>query len=160
MLGCLIALSNLVGKRKFNKPIDMGCGSGILSIAVAKALLVPVHGFDLDVNAVRVAKENVRRNSVSPLVRVAYSNAYGSFKVKENAPYDLVVSNILANPLCQMAKNMSLISRNISMGGCVVVLSGFLDCDANRVYAAHHAYGFRKVQSYHIKGWCTLVLKR
>jgi ribosomal protein L11 methyltransferase len=81
-------------------------------------------------------------------------------EVKKAAPYDLIVSNILANPLCQMAKNMSQISRNIPMGGCVVILAGFHDCDANRVYAAHYAQGFRLVRSYHIKGWCTFVLKR
>ena len=159
-LGCLLAISDIVGKKKFNKPIDMGCGSGILSVALAKAMRVKVYGFDVDVNAVRVAKENIRRNNVLPLVGASYSNAYNSYKVKDNAPYDLVVSNILANPLCQMAKNMSRISRKISMGGCVGVLSGFLDSDANRVYAVYHAFGFRKVRSYHIKGWCTLVLKR
>ena len=159
-LGCLLALSDMLGKKKFYKPIDMGCGSGILSVALAKAWRVPVTGFDVDLNAVRVAKANIRRNSVLPRVGASYSNAYGSSIVKDNAPYDLVVSNILANPLCQMAKNMSLVLRNISMGGCLAVLSGFLDSDANRVYAVHHAYGFRKVRSYHIKGWCTLVLKR
>jgi ribosomal protein L11 methyltransferase len=159
-LGCLLAISDLAGKKKFKKPIDMGCGSGILSIALAKAWRVPVHAFDVDTNAVLVAKENICRNGVAPLVRASRSNAYGSSVVKKAAPYDLIVSNILANPLCQLAKNMSRISRNISMGGCVVVLAGFLDCDANRVYAAHYAHRFRLVRSYHIQGWCTLVLKR
>ena len=159
-LGCLLAISDMVGKKKYYKPIDMGCGSGILSIALAKAWRVTVYGFDVDVNAVLVAKENIRRNGVLKLVRASCSNSYGSSKVKNNAPYDLVVSNILANPLCQMAKTMSQITRNISMGGCVVVLSGFLDCDARRVYAAHYAFGFRMVRSYHIQGWCTLVLER
>jgi len=159
-LGCLLAISDLVGKKKFTRPIDMGCGSGILSVALAKALRVQVHGFDVDKNAVLVAKENISRNSVSSLIYAGYSNAYGSSKVKDKAPYDLVVSNILANPLRQMAKNMSRISRNISMGGCVVILSGFHNYDANRVYSIHSAYGFRKVRSYHINGWCTLVLKR
>ncbi len=159
-MGCLLAISDLAGKKKFKRPIDMGCGSGILSIALAKAWRVPVHSFDVDANAVLVAKENIRRNGVAPLVRVSRSNSYGSFVVKKAAPYDLVVSNILANPLCQLAKNMSHVSRNISMGGCVAVLAGFLDCDANRVYAAHYAQRFRLVRSYHIQGWCTLVLKR
>ena len=138
----------------------MGCGSGILSIALAKAWRVPVQAFDVDTNAVLVAKENIRRNGVAPLVRARRSNGYGSPEVKQAAPYDLIVSNILANPLCQMAKNMSRTSRNISMGGCVVILAGFLDCDVNRVYAAHYAQGFRLMRSYHIKGWCTIVLKR
>lgn len=159
-MGCLLAISDLVGRLKFKMPIDMGCGSGILSIAIAKAWRVPVQAFDVDTNAVLVAKENIRRNGVAPLVRARRSNGYGSPEVKQAAPYDLIVSNILANPLCQMAKNMSRTSRNISMGGCVVILAGFLDCDVNRVYAAHYAQGFRLMRSYHIKGWCTIVLKR
>jgi ribosomal protein L11 methyltransferase len=158
--GCLLAISDLVGKRKVKKPIDMGCGSGILSIGLAKAWRVPVYAFDVDDNAVLVAKENIRRNGVAPLVRAIRSNACGSFDVKKSAPYDLIVSNILANPLCQMAKDMSQISRNISMGGCVVILAGFLDCDANRVYASFYAHGFRLMRTYHIQGWCTLVLNR
>jgi ribosomal protein L11 methyltransferase len=119
-----------------------------------------VRAFDVDTNAVLVAKENIRRNGVAPLVRASRSNGYSSPEVKQAAPYDLIVSNILANPLCQMAKSVRLISRNIPMGGCVVILAGFLDCDANRVYAAHYAQGFRLVRSFHIKGWCTFVLKR
>jgi len=159
-MGCLLAISDLAGKQKFKKPIDMGCGSGILSIALAKAWRVPVQAFDVDVNAVLVANENIRRNGVAPLVRASRSNAYCSPKVNKAAPYDFIVSNILANPLRQMAKNMSRISRNTSMGGCVAVLAGFLDHDANRVYAAYYAHRFRLVRSYHIQGWCTLVLKR
>jgi len=159
-MGCLLAISDLAGKQKFKKPVDMGCGSGILSIALAKAWRVPVQAFDVDVNAVLVANENIRRNLVAPLVRACHSNAYSSRKVNKTAPYDLVISNILANPLCQMAKSMSRVSKNITMGGCVVVLAGFLDRDANRVYAAHYAHGFRLVRSYHIQGWCTLVLER
>ena len=159
-MGCLLAISDLVGGRKFKKPVDMGCGSGILSIALAKAWRVRVRAFDVDTNAVSVAKENIRRNGVASLVRASRSNGYGSPEVKQAAPYDLIVSNILANPLCQMAKKMRQVSRNVSMGGCVVILAGFLDCDANRVYAAHYAQGFRLVRSYNIKGWCTFVLKR
>jgi ribosomal protein L11 methyltransferase len=159
-MGCLLAISDLAGKRKFKKPIDMGCGSGILSIALAKAWRVPVCAFDVDTNAVLAAKENIRRNGVASLVRASRSSGYASLEVKKAAPYDLIVSNILANTLCQMAKNMSQISRNIPMGSCVVILAGFHDCDANRVYAAHYAQGFRLVRSYHIKGWCTFVLKR
>ena len=159
-MGCLLAISDLARRRKFKNPIDMGCGSGILSIALAKVWHVRVHAFDEDNKAVLVAKENVRCNGVAPVIHASRSNGYSSPKVKLTAPYDLVVSNILANPLCQMAKNMSEISRNVSMGGSVVILAGFFDCDANRVYASHYAQGFRLVRSYHIKGWCTLVLER
>jgi len=159
-MGCLLALSDLVGRRKFRRPLDMGCGSGILAIAIAKAWVSPVQGMDLDINAVLVARENVRRNGVLPLVRVSRSNGYQSRGVKKHGPYDLIVSNILANPLCKMAEKVGENSRTASMGGGIVILGGFLEVDANRVYAAYFRQGFRLMRSYNIKGWRTLVLRR
>ena len=158
--GCLLAISDLARKQSFKNLIDMGCGSGILSIALAKALRTSVYAFDVDSNAVLVAKENIRHNGVAPLVHASHSDGYDSIKVKNTAPYDLIISNILANPLCKMAKNLNQISGDTSKNSCVVVLSGFLDCDTNRVYAAHYVHGFRLLRAYHIQGWCTLVLRR
>jgi len=159
-MGCLLALSDFVGRRRFRNPLDMGCGSGILAIAIAKAWAQPVRAMDVDINAVLVARENVRRNGVMPLVRVSRSNGYHSPGVKQNGPYDLIVSNILANPLCQMAKKVGANVRSASKGGGIVILGGFLEADANRVYAAYYRQGFRLLRSYHIKGWRTLVLQR
>jgi len=159
-MGCLLALSDLAGRRKFRRPLDMGCGSGILAIAIAKAWGIPVQAMDLDINAVLVAHENVRRNGVAPLVHVSRSNGYHSRGVKKRGPYDLIVSNILANPLCQMARKVGENSRSASRGGGIVILGGFLEIDANRVYAAYYRQGFRLLRSYHIKGWRTLVLRR
>lgn len=159
-MGCLLALSDLAGVRKFNRPLDMGCGSGILAIAMARAWARPVQAVDLDINAVLVARENCRRNGVLPLVRVSRSNGYHSPVVEKNGPYDLIVSNILANPLCRMAKKLGANARSPAMGGGIVILGGFLEIDANRVYAAYHRQGFRLLRSYPIKGWRTLVLRR
>jgi ribosomal protein L11 methyltransferase len=159
-MGCLLALSDLADRRNFHKPLDMGCGSGILAIAIAKAWAKPVQAMDLDINAVLVARENIRRNGVGPLVRVSRSNGYQSRAVKQNAPYDLIVSNILANPLCKMAKKVGENSTSTALGGGIVILGGFLEIDANRVYAAYFRQGFRLMRSYNIKGWRTLVLRR
>jgi ribosomal protein L11 methyltransferase len=159
-MGCLLALSDLIGIKKFTNPLDMGCGSGILSIAIAKAWRVAVRAVDIETNSVIVARDNIRRNGVPGLVRASRSNGYGSPEVIQGGPYDLVVSNILANPLCRMAKGLGRVSRRASAGGGVVILAGFLECDANRVYAAHYRQGFRLIRSYHINGWRTLVLQR
>lgn len=159
-MGCLLALSDMIGHQHFTRPLDMGCGSGILSIAIAKAWHVPVRAVDIDIHSVLVAKENVRRNGVAPLVLPLRSNGYTSPKVTRRGGYDLIVSNILANPLCRMAKQMSQTLRQPEQGGGIAVLAGFIERDANRVYAAYFRQGFRLLKSYHIKGWCTLVLER
>lgn len=159
-MGCLLALSDFAGKRKFIKPLDMGCGSGILSIAMAKTWRLPVLAMDVDINAVLVARENARRNGVMALVRTGQGNAYQSPLVRKNGPYDLIVSNILANPLCNMAKQLSQNLRTPAQGGGIVILGGFLEADANRVYAAHYRHGLRLLRSYRIDGWRTLVLRR
>lgn len=159
-MGCLLALSDLAGMRTFKRPLDMGCGSGILSIAIAKVWRTPVRAVDVDVNAVLVARENARRNGVRPLVRAARSNGYDSPDVVQGGPYDLIVSNILANPLCRMAKKLGRVLRRAKDGGGIVILAGLLERDANRVYAAHHRQGLRLLRVYNIDGWRTLVLQR
>jgi ribosomal protein L11 methyltransferase len=159
-MGCLLALSDLIGWKNVINPLDMGCGSGILSIAIAKAWRVQVYGMDLETNAVQVARENSRRNGVGLLVRIFRSNGYHSSLVKKNGPYDLIVSNILANPLCKMAKAVGARSRSRAMGGGIVILGGFLEIDANRVYVAYYRQGFRLIRSYLNRGWRTLVLRR
>ncbi len=155
-MGCLLALSDLIGIRKFKRPLDMGCGSGILSIAIAKAWRVGVRAVDIETNSIVVARENTRRNRVRGLVCTSRSNGYASPGVIKSGPYDLIVSNILANPLCRMAKDLGKVASDST----IVILAGFLESDANRVYSAHYAQGFRLLRSYHIKGWRTLVLER
>ncbi len=159
-LGCLLAISDLSRSRTFSRPLDMGCGSGILAIAMAKAWRVPVRAVDMEVNAVLVARENARRNGVGPFVSVARSDGYGSPAVRRGGPYDLIAANILANPLCRMAKDLGRALRSADRGGGTVILSGLMERDANRVYAAQYRQGLRLVRSYCIDGWSTLVLRR
>lgn len=159
-MGCLLALNDLIGRKKFKRPLDMGCGSGILSIAIAKAWRVPVRAVDMDTHAVIVARDNIRRNGVAPLVRAMKSNGYSSPQVTQPGGYDLIVSNILANPLCRMAKQLAQTLRQSTEGGGIVILAGFYDHDANRVYAAHYRQGFRLLRRYYINGWQTLMLER
>jgi ribosomal protein L11 methyltransferase len=67
--GCLKALDRLARERRFRRPLDMGCGSGILSLAMAKTWRAPVVACDIDDEAVRVTTANAARNGVARLVR-------------------------------------------------------------------------------------------
>ncbi len=154
--GCLRALDALARRRRFRAPLDMGCGSGILAVAMARTWRVGVRAVDVDAGAVGVAAANARRNGMAPLVRVAISNGYRSPMVREGAPYDLVVANILARPLRRMAGDLA---AHLEPGG-VAVLSGLLERDAGGVLAAHRARGLTLVNRVPMDGWQTLILSR
>ncbi len=154
--GCLDALDRLARNRRFRAPLDMGCGSGILAVAIAKTWPVAILAADNDAQAVMVARENARLNGVAALVRAVRGDGYRSAAVRRGAPYDLVACNILAGSLCRMAAGLS---RNLGRRG-VAVLSGFVESDSNRVLDAHRRVGLRLLGRIAIGGWTTLLLSR
>lgn len=153
--GCLLAISALA-QRKIRRALDMGCGSGVLALAIAKHCRVPVLASDIDDKAVAVAAANARRNRLTAWVRVVRGDGYRSRAVAETGPYDLIVSNILARPLIRMAPDLR---RHLGRPG-IVVLSGFISRDAGGVLAAHRALGLRLRRRLDVDGWTTLVLER
>lgn len=152
--GCLLAFGMLARKRRFLRPLDVGCGSGILTLAMAKLWHVPVAGVDIDPVSVAVAAENARKNHVQLLTRFAISDGYVSALVRQGAPYDLIVANILARPLVDMAPALA---RNLAGNG-IAVLSGILVKQERAVLAAHRVQGLKLVSSIHKNGWSTLIL--
>jgi ribosomal protein L11 methyltransferase len=153
--GCLWALQTLRGRR-IRRPLDLGCGSGILAIAAAKLWRAPVLASDVDPRAVAVARENARLNGVGHLVRVVIADGYGSPVIAARRPFDLVLCNILARPLKRMAGDLA---RHLAPGG-IAVLAGLLAGDGNDVLAAHRAVGLELQRKIDLEGWRTLVLRR
>ncbi len=162
--GCLKALHGLARTHRFHNMLDMGCGSGILAIAMARTwthtATGPVMAADNDPWAVRVAAGNCRRNGVGLLVRGTVGDGYKSRGIRRAGPYDLIVSNILANPLRRMAAELGRNLKRADAGGGIAVLSGFLIRDAGRVLAAHRRHGLRLLRCYDIDGWRTIILRR
>lgn len=152
--GCLKALSDLVPRRRLVRALDMGCGSGILAIAIAKLWRARVLAADVDPEAARVSRHNASRNGEPRLVRSVCSDGYRSPAVVSNAPYDLIVANILARPLITMARDLR---RHLAPNG-LAILSGFLSVDANAVLAAHRAQELRLIRRLSEGDWVTLVL--
>jgi len=152
--GCLLALSNLAKRRKFLKPLDMGCGSGILAIAMGKLWNVPVIGTDIDPVSIDVARGNALRNQAQTLSQFAAGDGYNCNLVRRNAPFDLIVANILARPLMKMAPDLA---ANLAPGG-IAVLSGLLQSQERMVLSAHHAQGLTLLSRIHQNGWSVLVL--
>jgi ribosomal protein L11 methyltransferase len=148
--GCLRAIDAFTGQRP-GKALDMGCGSGILALAMARKWRCPVTAVDADPKAVRTARRNARINGLGASLRIVAQRGYRG----AGGPYDFVVSNILARPLIAMAGDLA---RGLAPGGWAV-LSGFHPADINRVAAAHAARGLTRFRSIEDDGWATLVMR-
>ena len=158
--GCLRAMEYLARKFDFKKILDMGCGSGILAMAAIKTWHKPVVASDIDDEATRVTIKNAKKNGLKNLVRVTCGVGYSPVLVRKNAPYDLILCNILANPLVQMASDLSRHLDSDPKRHQFVILSGLLERDGNRVISAHRAQGLRLYRKIIINGWVVLVMTR
>jgi ribosomal protein L11 methyltransferase len=154
--GVLSALDRLSRRQNFKRALDMGTGSGILAMSIVKVWRSRVTACDIDPRAVATCAANLRLNGLHPLIRARVTNGYRSREVRLGAPYDLIVGNILANPLCAMA---GALKEHLAPGG-YAVLSGFLRQDWRRVLAAHQAQGLRYRDRIVIDDWVTLTVCR
>lgn len=154
--GCLRFIEQLAKRRRYVRTLDVGCGSGILAMAMAKTFRLPVMASDLDRESVRVSRENAHLNQVHKLVRVEHGAGYQVSAIRSRRPYDLIVANILARPLCMLAKDLK---RHLAPGGRVI-LSGLLSHQIPMVLSAHRMLGLRLVEKYESKGWAAIVLAR
>jgi ribosomal protein L11 methyltransferase len=160
--GCLLALDRIC--RSFRgswsprhaapRLLDLGTGSGVLAIAAARVLQRRVLATDIDPVAVRVARTNARLNRAGALVEIIRADGVASRRLREDAPFNLIVANILLGPLLRLAGPI----KNLAAPGARVVLSGLLAAQANAVLAAYRPLALeRRID---LDGWTTLVLVR
>lgn len=154
--GCLLALDRLADRLEPARPLDLGCGSGILAIAIARTWGVEVLAADIDADAVAVARGNAALNSVGILVRVLESEGFAAPGIGARAPFDLVCANILLGPLVALAPALA---RHLSAGG-LAVISGVLVEQEAALLAAYRAEGLRATERVEVAGWLTVVLGR
>src|ERR1700726_4430191 len=99
--GCLLLLDAICKAHLPRRVLDLGTGTGVLAIAAAKALRIEVLASDIDPLSVRVARDNARLNGAGDLVETIRSSGFSAPEFAHRAPFDLVLANILANPLRQ-----------------------------------------------------------
>jgi ribosomal protein L11 methyltransferase len=153
---CLLAIDRLARRRRFRRVLDLGCGSGILAMAAARCWPARVLASDNDPIAIRVARENVHRNRLAGRVRLVLAEGLSHPAIERMGPFDLILANILADPLIELAPVMS---RHIAPGGCAV-LSGLLDRQAPAVSAAYRRAGLRAVATIGEGPWVGLLFRR
>src|SRR5689334_2001636 len=153
--GCLLLLDHVLKARRPARVLDLGTGTGVLAIAAAKALHREIFASDIDAPSVQVARENAALNGVRPLLRVIRATGFAAPDFAKDGPFDLVLANILANPLRQLAGPM----RRHLTPKAEVILSGLLTPQARSVIAAYRARGLTPVKHIKIEGWSSLLLR-
>jgi ribosomal protein L11 methyltransferase len=152
--GCLLLLDHVLKARHPRCVLDLGTGTAVLAIATAKALRQEVLASDIDPTSVQVARDNAKLNGVGNLLRVIRATGFSGADFAQHAPFDLVLANILANPLRQLAGPMV---QHLAPGA-LVILSGLLNHQAMSVMAAYRARGLVPLRHLKIEGWSSLLL--
>jgi ribosomal protein L11 methyltransferase len=153
--GCLRALERVAARRP-RRIVDMGCGSGILAMGAAMLLHRRVLAVDIDPWSVLVTKQNARLNRIAPLLACRLGNGWQAQAVRRPDRFDLVLANILARPLCVMARPLA---AHLAPGG-TAILAGLLDTQMRAVLAAHRRQGLRLERVLTEGSWRTLVLRK
>ncbi|WP_182417381.1 50S ribosomal protein L11 methyltransferase [Bartonella sp. HY038] len=154
--GCLEMIGMVMRNEHPQNILDLGTGSGVLAIGMAKLYPVKIVASDIDPIATKVAKENIKLNGVASRIDAVTAAGFHHRELLMRAPFDLIVANILARPLMMLAPRMS---RALKPNGSII-LSGILDSQRDRVLAAYRAQGLYHQSTFHRNGWVTLHLKR
>lgn len=153
-VGCLLAFDELLKRRRFERVLDVGCGTGVLAIAAARTGSRVAVGTDIDAVSVRIANENAALNAAG--ARFVHAAGLNDPQVRDDGPYDLVFANILAPPLVALSQDI----RNALKPGGLAILSGLLRTQERRVLAAYLSKGFRLERRLRRDAWATLVVRR
>jgi ribosomal protein L11 methyltransferase len=154
--GCLLALDALAKRARLKRVLDLGTGSGILAVAAAKVLRTRVVASDIDAGAVAAARTNARVNRVAPWISALHAAGTRSPTITASAPYDLILANILLEPLMRLAVPLARLSRP----GARLVLSGLLSAQANAALTIYGAQGYVLTRRIARDGWTTLTLEK
>jgi ribosomal protein L11 methyltransferase len=154
--GCLLLLDEVLKAHRPRRVLDLGTGTGVLAIAAAKAQHRFVLASDIDPLSVRVARENARLNGAVNRVQTIPATGFSAPQFARQGPFDLVLANILANPLRQMATSMA---RHLAPSA-LVILSGLLPPQAQSVIAAYRARGLVLKRQIQVEGWSSVLMQR
>ncbi len=159
--GCLAALDRLKRSgRRYDAIADIGTGTGLLAFAAlslwprASAL-----ASDIDPVSIEVTRENAARNRVAlghrpGALTLVVASGTDHPEIAERAPYDLLIANILAGPLIELAPAFAAVSAP----GGKLILAGLLDHQARRVAATYRRHGYRLDRRIDNGAWPTLML--
>lgn len=154
--GCLEFIQELEKPLSQAHLLDLGCGTAILAMAMAKLWQLPVIASDIDHDSVILAEKNVHLNHVQALVKVIEADGFTHPDIQAAAPFDVIVANILAAPLIHMAPAMQDVTKSEGR----LILSGLLQTQVSDVVQAYVSHGFELLETKEIEEWAALLLKK
>jgi len=155
--GCMLALEDLKSGHDFKNGLDMGCGSGILAVAMVKLWpQMKLTAVDIDPESTVVTLRHAALNGTLSAVQAETGDGYAAPSVEKNGPFDVIVANILAGPLVAMAGDLE---KNLKPGG-FCILSGLLRRQMQEVAAAHKARGLVLEGRKELGEWQVLVFRK
>ena len=153
--GCLLALDKILSEvTNLKNVIDIGCGTAVLAMAVAKASSAKIIASDVDLVAVEVALANLKVNNLENRVDCIEAMGFEDFRIKSRGPYDLIFANILKRPLIDLAPD---ISGHMSSDGQAII-SGILDEQAEEIIDFYQQNGLVVFDRIDIGEWVTLTV--
>lgn len=154
--GCLEAITQTLRRRRPRKMLDVGTGTGVLAIALAKRTHIRMIASDIDPVATRTTIQNARDNEVGPSIEAVTAAGLDHPTIAGHGPYDLIVANILAAPLAAIAPDI----RKAAARGATIILSGLLRTQAPRLVGVYASQGIVLRRRIERGDWATLVLEK
>jgi ribosomal protein L11 methyltransferase len=148
--GCLTLLEWALASQRIGRALDLGTGSGVLAITLAKLGVREVWAIDTDAQALAIARGNAEHNGVEPHLRFASSMDLA------RGPFDLIVANLFSKVLETLAQR--LVALLAARG--VFICSGLLSGEENNVRSGYEGCGLEVRKCYEEDGWVSLALKR
>ena len=157
--GCLLALDRLTRQSRYHNVLDLGTGSGILALALRSALPhARILASDIDTRSIEVARDNAERNGLGRFSggpHFIVADGLCDSRIQNRRPFDLIVANILARPLINLAPDLVPTLD----AGATLVLSGVLVPQAREVIARYLSLGLSLARHERHNGWSTLVFR-
>lgn len=154
--GCLAAADAILKRRRPGRILDVGCGTGVLAIAAAKASGRKAIASDIDPEAVRVTMINAAINNTGPRIEGLVAAGLNHPRISAAQPYDLIFGNILARPLVALSQGLAAL---LAPGGDLI-LSGLTRDQIRWIEATYVNRGLTRVRRITRGNWATLVFTR
>jgi ribosomal protein L11 methyltransferase len=153
--GCINIFNYLQKKFFVEKFLDIGCGSGILSICAYKYWHPSkILAVDIERNSILRSKLNAKNNNLNNLLRLEHTNGIKVLKNNFYTKFDLIVANIISSELIKLAQDIAKYLGD----NCYLVLSGILKSQENSIISKFKNFNLLLVKKQYVENWVTILM--